>query len=114
MKALSKHKLFPPDLAEDIYKVKTERDHLAHHFFRDHALNFMTIAGCQLMIEQLEERHERFESIDRRVSTLQAQILEKMGFNPTQFESAAEKIEAEMLEEARARYASNFPNIRNF
>ena len=106
MKALSVHGVLPNDLMEEVRHLKAERDHLAHRFFRDHDLDFMTVGGCYLMIERLEVRRDRFTALDQRVSQFQSQALAKIGFDPEQFGTMTEQAMGEMLEEARSRYSS--------
>jgi hypothetical protein len=106
MRALSMHNVLPSDLTDEVRRLKAERDHLAHRFFRDHDLDFMTVGGCYFMIEHLEACRGRFEALDQRVSQFETQALAKIGFDPEQLRTMAEKKMAEMLEEARSRYGS--------
>ena len=107
MKALSVHGVLPADLEEEIRQLKAERDHLAHRFFRDHYLDFITIGGCHFMIERLEARRNRFAALDKRVSQFQAEAIAKIGgIDSKQFSKMMEQAMAEILEEARSRYSS--------
>ena len=106
MNALSVHDVLPTDLVKEVRQLKTERDHLAHRFFRDHDLDFMTIGGCQLMIERLQASQHRFKVLDKRVSQFEAQVFAKIGFDPEQFDALTKQTLAEMQEEARSRYSS--------
>jgi hypothetical protein len=109
MKALSTHKLLSDELMEEAHKMKLERDHLAHRYFRDHAKNFVTVGGCHFMIEDLEARRDRFDALEQRVSDFKNQAFSKLGFDPQYLEKKSEQIMDEMLEQAKSSYSSEFP-----
>jgi hypothetical protein len=96
----------PRNVIEEALTLKAERDHLAHRFFRDHDLDFMTVGGCDLMIVELEERRARFIALDMRVSALQAGAFEKLGFTLETFEASYNAAMSEMLHEARTKFSS--------
>lgn len=106
MKRLGAHRVLPVDLADEVNKLKSERDWLAHRFFREHDLDFMSMAGCHVMIEKLTVQRDRFLSLDKRISALQAQAFGRIGIDPGKFDAMAEAEMRNMLEEARARYSS--------
>ena len=113
MKALSVHSVLPTDLVKEIRQLKAERDHLAHRFFRDHDLDFITVGGCYLMIERLVASRQRFEALDKRVSQFTTQSFSKLGFNPEQFDMLVKQELANMQEEARSRYSSKIAIDQN-
>ena len=102
--ALTAHQIIPDDLMEEIRKLKSDRDYLAHRYFRDHDLSFMTAAGCRSMIATLEEHRQRFHALDQRVSEFEAPVFAKLGIDPEQFEKNVELKTEELLEEARSLY----------
>jgi len=104
MKGLGKHSFLPADLETEVRSLKSERDHLAHRFFRDHDIDFMSVGGCNVMIESLTGRVERFRAVDSRVSELEDLAMTKIGFNADTLAAATEEIKGEMMEEARTRY----------
>jgi len=106
LKALSRHKFFPTDLLREVEALKSDRDHLAHRFFRDHDLDSATVAGCYAMIEELEERRKRFMDLDERVAKLEDKAFEKLGFDAEKLRTETSKIMAEMMEESTTRYSS--------
>lgn len=106
LKALKVHDFLPADLLKEVRQLKAERDYLAHRFFRDHDLDFMTVAGCYVMIEFLESRRDRFISVDERVSQFQVQALAKIGIDPERFDAMTDHELSKMLEMARSRYSS--------
>ena len=112
--ALSRHHFLSTNVMEEALKLKVERDHLAHRFFRDHDLDFMTVGGCHLMIEELEKRRERFMLLDERVSALQAGAFEKLGFTLETFEASYNTAMSEMLEEARTKFSSRLEGRRPY
>jgi hypothetical protein len=106
MKALSGYRFLPEELEREAMLLKSERDHLAHRFFRDHDLDFMAVGGCHSITEELEQRRERFIALDRQVSDYQSLALRKLGFRPDMLQARCEEIMTEMLQEARARFSS--------
>lgn len=110
LKALARHKFFPDDLIEEVTRLKADRDNLAHRFFRDHDLDFMTVGGCYVMIEELESRRKRFMDIDRRVTQLEDKAFEGLGFDAQNLRAETDRIKDEMTREARARYSSSIPS----
>lgn len=107
MKALQRHNIVPSDLEQQILQLKAERDRLAHRFFREHDLNFATIAGCSVMIEQLTALREQFTEVDQRLSALQEPAFARIGLDPGKFRKATSEILVEMRREARSRYITD-------
>jgi hypothetical protein len=103
MNALSKHNFVPELLMKEARDLKNERDHLAHRFFRHHDLDFVTKAGCDVMIKLLVERRDHFAALDQKISKLLDQVYEKFLGDPTIFRDRVEKIEKELLAEAQAK-----------
>lgn len=106
MKALARHHILSDDLTEEVRLLKSERDRLAHHFWREHDLDFMTVGGCHVMIEQLEQFQRRFAALDRRVTQIQTLAFGRLGFDPETFDKLSQQAMAEMQDEARSRYAN--------
>ena len=57
----------PDDLKARISHVKQRRDFLAHHFFRERAIEFGSRAGRDGMIDELERDHDLFHDADREL-----------------------------------------------
>ncbi|HEY4941506.1 MAG TPA: hypothetical protein VII56_08760 [Rhizomicrobium sp.] len=112
VRGLIRHNFFPSALIEEINALKADRDHLAHRFFRDHDLNFMTVGGCYIMIEELETRRKKFMDVDRRISELGTRAFEKLGFDTETLRKETDKIKEEMIREAQARYSSAAGTVR--
>ncbi len=79
------------------------RNFLAHKYFRQRAAAFMTAAGQNQMIEELEKAIAFFKEVDAKLSPLTRQIIEVMGI--TEHMAAA-------AEEARqARFGDLLPGL---
>lgn len=70
IRGLSKAVDLSPDLKSLIDQAKIRRDFLAHHFFRERAVEFASQAGRVAMIEELERDHDLFEEADRAIDAL--------------------------------------------
>src|SRR4051794_16451774 len=70
IRALEQTGVMPADLIEKLRAAKVHRDHLAHRFFREHDLDFMTSQGRSRMIAECEDRMELFQSLDREVEAI--------------------------------------------
>jgi hypothetical protein len=102
MNALSKHNFVPQNLMQEARYLKEERDHLAHRFFRDHVLDMATVSGCNLMIEVLTDRRERFSALDRKISELLDKVYEQR-LGDGMWQKKLDEISHEMRIEARER-----------
>lgn len=70
---------FPPGLLAQLRAAKFQRDHLAHRFFREHDLDFMTSEGRTRMIAECEELIVLFQELDREVEAFAAPERERFG-----------------------------------
>lgn len=68
-----------PELADAIREGKTLRDFLAHHFYRERAVDFAARAGRDRMIAELMAMQEKFRALDRRVQDLTGPVKAKLG-----------------------------------
>ena len=55
------------DLVEHLKATLETRNSLAHHFFRDHDADFMSVTGRELMLAELIVARDDFEQIDKRL-----------------------------------------------
>jgi hypothetical protein len=55
-------------LRDAITSAKTRRNFIAHHFFREHAENFMNRQGRDKMIVELKEAQEIFDTAEKTIS----------------------------------------------
>jgi len=101
LRKLERHNFLPNELFNEVERLKLLRDELAHHFFRDHVLDFVTAGGCHKMIEKLELHREEFLALDEKISKLLTKLERKLGVDQKQID----KIMEEKLEEARKKAA---------
>lgn len=60
----------PPVLEADLALALEKRNYLAHRFFVDHAIDFMTSSGKRKMIDGLIDMLEHLQSIDTRMDDI--------------------------------------------
>lgn len=106
LKALMQHNFLPSDVLENAKALKSERDHLAHRFFRDHSRDALTVGGCLQMIEILEESRMRFQDLDCRVTKLLDEAFVKRGASPSWLKQETKRLMDEMRDEAIAQRCS--------
>ncbi|MBA4163267.1 MAG: hypothetical protein C0510_01335 [Erythrobacter sp.] len=85
----------PKDMLDRLRAAKVHRDHLAHRFFREHDLDFMTRAGRTKMIAECEDLVELFRWLDRDLEALVGPQLTRFGITPEWIEKHARLIERE-------------------
>jgi hypothetical protein len=57
------------EIMPDLRAALADRNRLTHHFFWDHALDFITVAGCERMRDILIAMEHRFRTCSDRVET---------------------------------------------
>jgi hypothetical protein len=67
---LSKHLRFSEAIERRCKDALRLRNMLAHRFFRDHAVDFMTETGTNRMIDELINATETFQALSARMSAL--------------------------------------------
>ena len=60
LKELKKYIQVHDELKQTLWKAHEKRNWLVHHFFKERAKEFMSSAGCNLMISELEEAEQLF------------------------------------------------------
>jgi len=75
-----------------------KRNWLAHSYFSERAMEFMSESGRNKMISELEQANEFFMAVDSEVSTIFYQIAEKYGLTDDVFK----KIMDELLVESNS------------
>lgn len=98
LKALQLLEDFPPDLIERLRSAKVERDYLAHRFFREHDMDFMTPEGRTKMIVECERLVELFQALDREVEGFVAPQRERFGITPEWIDEHVALMEKEARE----------------
>lgn len=77
----SVHKV-EPELIELLEKSLLRRNYIAHHFFRDKAVDFAHRRGREAMIAELDRDCALFVSTDEAVQQSVAPLLLKLGIDP--------------------------------
>jgi len=79
-------------LKENITKAKGRRDFLSHHFFREHSVNFVTRAGRDKMIAELEADRELFRSVDKELQEATKPVRQRLGIKDEWLQAHTAKI----------------------
>ena len=90
----------PSDMLDRLRAAKVHRDHLAHRFFREHDLDFMTQPGRTKMIAECEDLIELFGSLDKDLEALVAPQRSRYGITPEWIAEHVELMEREAREAA--------------
>ena len=80
------------EIEEKLQKVLIKRNWLAHRFFVDHAINFVSSSGRDKMITELQESYELFNEIETILNPITMSLLNKYGLTEEHFEKAKEEI----------------------
>jgi len=73
--------------------AKNQRDYLAHHFFRERALEFSSRRGRERLILELDELHDVFEHAGRLLDEAMAPHRKMLGVTP--------EMQAQMMDKFR-------------
>lgn len=85
-----------PSLEPLLRSALTKRNHLAHRFFVDHALNFASESGRDRMIQELEAARELFNKVQNILDPITYELGEKYGLT----QEKLEQIERELVAQA--------------
>lgn len=92
IKSSKKFSEIPIDFHHTLDNLKSKRDFLAHHFFRERAVEFMSRNGRDKMILELVEAHEIFTKADRDLDNIMRPIWEELGLSEKMLEIMQEKL----------------------
>lgn len=92
------------ELITDLKAAVQHRNLLAHHFFSDHAVEFMSIPGRELMLAELVDMQHEFQELDPRLKPVIERYLRRMGITVKQQES----LMAEAMDELSKHIATDF------
>ena len=81
----------PDELEQGLNVCLARRNYLAHHYFRDHAVELMSNHGRESMVAELEREQVLFRETDRSLHNLVAPLYTKYGVT-------SEKIDASLQE----------------
>lgn len=70
---------FPSDLLKKLRSAKSERDYLAHRFFREHDVDFMNFDGRIKMIVECERLIDLFQMLDKEIGGFARPYRERYG-----------------------------------
>ena len=73
------------------------RNELAHRFFVDHGLSFVSELGREKMIRELQEHQKHFEKMEDSLVPIVKSVMDKYGFT----EDMLRKAEEELFEESK-------------
>lgn len=97
IRRLNQFSVVSPNLESKMEEALNERNRLVHHFFRDHAESFMTDAGRNCMISELESSRELFEKADAALEEVIRPIRTRYGYTDERLDEAYR----DMLQSAR-------------
>lgn len=98
VKHLTGIKAISAEIEENLQKALSKRNWLAHRFFVDHALNFVSAAGREIMINELQQCYELFNEIESILEPITISLMNKYGLT----EEFLEKAKNELFEEAKS------------
>jgi hypothetical protein len=83
-------------------RVLKTRNHLAHHYFHEHAANFMSAEGRDLMLADSDAARLLFVKADEEATRVLFSICEAWGMTPEKARALFEEMEAEARKGPRA------------
>lgn len=95
MKHLASLGAVDPSLEPLLFDALAKRNHLAHRFFVDHALNFLSAPGRDSMIQELETAGELFNKIEDTLNPITYELCEKYGLTQEKLKEIERKLFAE-------------------
>ena len=79
LRELQKHIAVPDRLERILSEALSKRNWLAHNYFRERAEDFVTAAGCNRMIVELEGVQQLLTHADHELAMVVRSILERYG-----------------------------------
>jgi hypothetical protein len=83
-------------LAQLLAGALKKRNWLAHAYFRDHSLDFMTDAGRAAMITELQEAKDYFKTADRSLDAAVRPLRDRIGFSDDRIEAESQRALSEL------------------
>jgi hypothetical protein len=77
----------------------SERNRLAHRFFRENAENFLTPPGRQRMLDDVDKARAVLHQADRACDRLVQELLSRVGITPERVRAEADSLLARHLED---------------
>jgi uncharacterized protein YutE (UPF0331/DUF86 family) len=98
LKTLDGLSILPPELMSKLRAAKSTRDKLAHSFFRDHDLQFITQSGRVAMIDICEAAIAEFKAADDELDTFCAPFRLRFGMTDEWVDQKLRELEAQAHE----------------
>lgn len=83
---------FPPDLEELLRQALETRNWLCHDYFRERAVEFMTPAGRDKMLVELEQARELLSTAEQRLTTVIQPLADRCGMTGGVFQAEYRKL----------------------
>lgn len=93
-KRLFQSPLLDDGLKAEIDEAKKKRDFIAHHYFRDRAVEFATRAGRDEMIAELDEIGNYLQAVASNVDVVIARAQRDLGIKPEAIEAYSRRFMA--------------------
>jgi hypothetical protein len=90
-------------LLVDLAQVLSTRNRLAHRFFREHELNFLSFTGREQMLAELMGAADEFERMDRRLKPVVSRFFRAYGLSDQEQKRMIDDEYAELERLARQR-----------
>lgn len=99
LKSAKRFNEIPSDFHAELLELKKQRDFLAHHFFRERSVEFISRRGKDSMISELEAAHEIFIRADRALDKIMEPVRRQLGFDEAMINSMQEKLVQEAYDD---------------
>ena len=96
LKAMEKIDLVPGDLMHDLKTCRSDRDFLAHNFFRHHANSFMSHPGRQEMLDFVDQARQRFSDVNRALERFKSPLMMRFGITQETLDCEFEQMVSEL------------------
>ncbi|MBI9001282.1 hypothetical protein M0E87_09230 [Corynebacterium sp. CCM 9185] len=97
-KLIEKEGLAPIDTLEMWGEARDFRNYLAHRFFYENAVSFMTDEGSQAMLDELDKMIRFFEAADRKTRSVVEDTSRKLGITHEVIKEMGEQLVEEYKE----------------
>lgn len=95
LKLAEKEIKFPKDVSEKLKTALSQRNHLAHAYFKDNDVNFISHEGRTRMIEQLRKTIHEMNVLDDAMDVYFVEAWESLGISREQIEKeVSQRMEA--------------------
>jgi len=83
------------ELEQAIVKVLNDRNYIAHTFFVNHDINFMSDQGRVKMIDELRLIMQRIKNVDRELELITHALWQRLGLTKEIFQKELKRMKAE-------------------